>query len=169
MNRKIFLYLMVIAVCAGLAGVFYLLAGPSGQEKPDPGFETGQTPSRLVQFGPYAKNVMITEKIGAYDLTMSAKRLNMKKTRFMGFSCGLYKKVAMHGAELALYRNGEKVLEVAKDDVIMSPGMKVIDMVNPRVLFPATLRNVTRVKIDKERKIVRIYRNGAVDTLNLSL
>ncbi len=163
MKREI-KYLTIGLLLTGLScGVLYFLSGS------DTGSDTAfsQAPAQVSMLGPYAKNINITENIGAYSLNISAENLFMKKGRIMGFSTALHKKFVAKNIRMSLYKKGEKKLELSKDRVILDPFMRNIAIDSPRILYPEGMDQPKKVSLEKEKQQLVIQYQKKTDVWNL--
>lgn len=166
-KNLIFTILGAVLILGLVAGIGFLLVSDN-DENGGPSVDESPVPARLSELGPYAKNIKLTEKLGKYDITISADRLHMRKTKFMGFDCALYKQVVTRNTRISVYKSGQKMLEVKKDRVILPPSMKIIEIKDPQVTYPENLKKVSRIKIDKDKKLLTLYHGGKSETWNLN-
>jgi hypothetical protein len=136
------------------------------------GFRTDDTfskvPGRLTEIGPYAKNINLTENIGAYALNISAEQLYVKKGKFMGFDTALQKKFITNKFHLTLYKNGTKMIELSKDRLVLDSFMKTIEINDPQIQYPDTMKKVKKIKLEKDRKLLTIHYHNKTDVWNLA-
>jgi len=165
MKREI-KYLIIVLGLIGFVCAVLLYWNTGSDTESDTTFS--KAPSRLTMLGPYAKNVNLTENVGVYSLTISAEKLFMKKGKIMGFSTALHKKFETDHFRMALYRNGEKKLELSKDRVNLDSFMRTIEIESPRVLYPETMDQPVKVRLEKEKKKLTIHYAKKTDTWDLT-
>jgi hypothetical protein len=164
-TKLIYGSIVALVIIALVSALFILFSPESGDQVMTQG--EGAVPERVSQLGPYARNIRLMEKVGAYDLALEARVLHMKKTKVLGFDSALYRRVVTRDARLTVYRDGRKVLEATKERLILPPGMKVIEMESPRVLYPGGMKDLRKIRVDKGKKVLRLYRAGRVETWKL--
>lgn len=127
-----------------------------------------KAPSRLVETGPYGQNVRSSEQIGSYTINMKAKRLYFKKSKILGFDNALFKKLVAKELEVTIIKDNKKILALYKDRQDMSPDMKCLQIKNPTVLYPETIKEPDKIRIDKKRKLITLYYRDKTDVWDLS-
>ena len=125
-------------------------------------------PSKLLETGPYGQNVRFTEQIGIYTINMKAKRLYFKKTKVIGFDSALFKRLVAEELDITILKNNKKILALYKAHQDMSPDMKCLQITNPVVLYPKTIKQPDKVRIDKRKKLIILYYKDKADIWNLS-
>jgi hypothetical protein len=167
MKKEIkFLIIGLLIVCAAGA-TLYFITHPSHDTEKDNSFS--KVPGRITELGPFAKNISLTENIGAYSMNISAERLFVKKGKFLVFSTALQKKFVMNNLHLSLYKNGVKMLEIFKDKVILDSFMRAIEVENPRILYPETMGQPSKIRLEKDKKLLTIHYSNKTDVWNLAI
>ncbi len=164
MKREIKYIILGLLLVGILCAVLYSLS--SRDTESDAKFS--KAPSRLTILGPYAKNINLTENIGAYSLNISAETLFMKKGKIMGFSTALHKKLVTNNFRLSLYKNGTKTLELFKDHVILDAFMRTIEVDSPKILYPPDMNQPKKVSLDKRNLLFKIHYKDKTDVWNLA-
>ena len=166
MKREIkYLIIGLLILCAAGA-ILYFITHPPKDTDSDNTFT--KVPGRLTELGPYAKNISLTENIGAYSMNISAERLFVKKGKFLVFNTALQKKFVMNNLHLSLYKNGAKMLEIFKDKVILDSFMRTIEVDNPQILYPLNMSQPKKIRLEKQKKQLIIYYPDKTDIWNLS-
>jgi len=166
MKRK-YLYLSVcVTLCLLAAFAAHMVFFRETTAAPDPSFS--KVPGRLASIGPFGRGISVTENIGAYSLSMSAGMVNVKKSRFLGFSTSLKKTMVSKDVTITVYKNGERKLELYKDRLFLDPAGTVLVIRNPKVIFPENMTQPGSVTIDREHEILTIRYRDREDRWNLS-
>lgn len=165
--KKIINYSLISGIAVLI--VFLVYHGFSDADKEKSGAIQFKAPSRLVETGPYGQNVRSTEQIGNYTINMKAKRLYFKKTKTLGFDNALFKKLVAKELEVTILKDNKKILALYKDRQDMSPDMKCLQIKNPTVLYPETIKQPDKIRIDKKRKLITLYYRDKTDVWDLNI
>jgi hypothetical protein len=165
--KKTYRYLMIGVLLVGVACVVYSVVNHQRRETGD-NEAFSNVSNRLVQIGPYAKNINLTENVGAYSLNISAERLFVRKGKFLGFNTALKKTFVADRLCLRLYKSGIKKLEAYKDRVILDSFMKTIKIDNPRILYPSDMEQPKEIRLEKDKKMLTIHSKDKVVVWDLS-
>ena len=149
----------------GGAVILFLFVSPS-EDDSDSSFSN--VPDRLTRIGPYARGFTMTEKIGSYDISLKARQMHMRKSRMLGFDSALYKRLALDDLHVTVWKEGKRMLEFQKDRTSLPPTLKSMEIDNPEVLYPDSMKGVTKIKLNKEKKYLKIYRGSKTETWNLA-
>lgn len=117
-------------------------------------------PSHVIQRGPYGTNVSTTSVMGDCRYQIRAGQLYFTTTRMLVFENALWKKLVAKDLRLAVYQNGEKRIEFAKDKAALTIGMNPIRIKNPEILYPEHLRGATAIAIDRSKSRIDIFTAG---------
>jgi hypothetical protein len=166
MKREIKYLIIGLLILSASGAILFFITNPRTDTDKDNTFS--KVPGRLSELGPYAKNINLTENIGHYSMNISAQRLFVKKGKFLVFNTALQKKFVMNNLHLSLYKNGAKMLEIFKDKIILDSFMRTIEVDSPRVLYPETMKQPKKIRLEKEKKVLTIYYHNKVDVWNLA-
>ncbi|OEU79160.1 MAG: hypothetical protein BA873_11105 [Desulfobulbaceae bacterium C00003063] len=159
------LLILVITVFAAFLGYH----GFSDADKEKPEDIEYKAPSRWIEAGPYGQGVRSTEKIGDYTINMKAEKLYFKKTKTFGFDNALFKKLVARELNITIFRDDKRVLALYKDRQAMSPDMKSLLIEDPTVLHPKTIKQLDKISIDKNRRLITLYHSDRTDVWDLNL
>lgn len=166
MKRSRYIILASILVCTFGALLYYHFLDTESRPV---GSSFSDVPERMVAIGPFAKDISITENVGTHTLSINAKMVHVKKSKFLGFSTSLKKNIVSKDIDICVYKDGRKKLELFKDRLVMNSNMNFIEIRNPKMLFPENSRQKPRsVIIDKDHKLLTIQYKDRTDTWNLS-
>lgn len=145
------------ALMAGV--VLYALLWGRAAEAPNASLSPGAAgPPRLVENGPYVRDLVMSWSEGGVDVTLSASRLCFVKSRFLGMDNALMKKMRLDDVLVTVRRGHHTLLRLAKGRVEGAPSGKRFALEAPRVLYPQGARQPDRAVVDKEhRKIIFWY------------
>ncbi len=164
--KKTIGYLLIMAIVVYIAFLVYCGFFCSDKEKlTNTQFKV---PSRLVEIGPYGQDVSFMEQLGIYIINMKAKRLYFKKTKVVGFDSALLKRLVAEELNIIILKNNKKVLALYKAHQDMPPDMKCLEIINPIVLYPKTIKQLDKVRIDKRKKLIMLYYKDKTDIWDLS-
>lgn len=129
---------------------------------PEPGeipSSVTHTPSRLALNGPYGTNVSMTDLVGGCRYEMQAEHLYFVKTRMLAFENALLKKLVAKGLRIAIFKDGQKQLEFAKDRAVLKPGMNLdhFTVKHPDILYPDNLQPLRMIEIDKKAGCIYLF------------
>ena len=154
------LLLAVVAVA-----ILFLFVSPVDEDA-DSSFPN--VPDRLTRIGPYSRGFTMTEKIGAYDISLKAAQMHVRKSRVLGFDSALYKRLSLDDLHVTVWKDGKRMLEFRKDRTSLPPTMRSMEIDHPEIRYPDSMKGVTKIKIDKEKKYLKIYRGSKAETWNLA-
>jgi hypothetical protein len=160
-----YLIIGLIIVCAAGA-ILYFITHPLKETDDNNSFS--KVPGRITELGPYAKNISLTENIGAYSMNISAEQVLVKKGKFLVFKTALQKKFVMNNLHISLYKNGVKMLELSKDKAVLDSFMRNIEIETPRILYPETMDQPVKIRLEKEKKLLTIHYRNKTDVWNLA-
>jgi len=165
MKKTVKLSILSVVVVLLAIVIFYALADMGETRHSGTSFSV---PTRLVENGPYGKNVDLKEKLGRCMFDMKAQRLYFKKIKTLGFNNALFKKLVAKELNIIIFRDNKKILSLYKDYQEMNPNMKSIQIKNPKVLYPETMKQPDEVNIDKDKKLIVLRYGDKVDTWDLT-
>ncbi len=166
MNREIKYFIIALLVVGVAPVLLYFLSHLPKDSDSDTTFS--KVPGRLIELGPYAKNINLTENVGAYSLNINAERLFVRKGKFLGFDTALQKKFVTNKLHLSLYKNGTKKLELYKDRVILNSFMRTIEIDSPKILYPTGMDQPKKVSLEKQKLMLTIHYKDKTDVWNLA-
>ncbi len=126
-----------------------------------------KAPQRLIAAGPYGRDVCLVERLGACTLTMKAGRLFVRKPKTFGFENALLKRVVAKDLHLSLMRDGQRLVELNTAKLEMPPGMTVIRIEHPTLIYPQGEEAPEMVRIDKGSRTLTLQYPGSTQTLSL--
>jgi len=157
--------LCALFVAVGAVIILFLFVSP---EEDDTESTFSGIPDRLTRIGPFSKGFTMTEEIGPYDITLKARQMHMKKSRVLGFDSALYKRLALDDLHVTVWKEGKRVLEFRKDRTSLPPTLKTMEIDHPEILYPGTLKGITKIRLNKDKKYLKIYKGSKVETWALS-
>lgn len=163
MNRQFIYNACGLVVFIILISFIVLYVRANNDEVPSP----SRIPN-IIRLGPYAKNISLTENIGAYALIIKAEKLYVKKGKFFVFDTALQKQFVANKLYLSLYKDGIKKLEIYKDNLTMNPIMKKIEIEDPQILFPVTMAKPKSIRLETDKRLLTLYFKDRVDVWNLA-
>ncbi|MGM0453760.1 MAG: hypothetical protein ACQERN_11405 [Thermodesulfobacteriota bacterium] len=157
--RKIITRLTGVTLCLVLllCGYFVATGYHSSSTAPDRVTKRPKIPSHLIKNGPYGTNVSITDLVGDCRYQLRAEKLYFKKTRMLAFENALWKKLVAKDLRIAIFENGKKRIELAKDSAELSAGMDHFRIKNPQIRYPEHLNGARMVEIDKKKARIHIH------------
>jgi hypothetical protein len=158
MERKGLIY-----ICCGVAIGFLVVMMTARHNVETPpvvnGNHTPSAPSRMLQMGPVLEGMVSSKTMGSVTVTMEASRVWFKKTKLLGFDNALFKKLEAKDFLLTVLKDGEKRLSISKDRLEMPPDKSIIEIRNPRILFPADMQQPDSITLDNG-KMILYFRTG---------
>lgn len=159
---------LLTLVCSAMAiGVIVVIAATWQGNSLSPVVTENTTPSipsRMLKLGPVVDGMVSTKTTGNMTIKMEAARVWLKKTKLFGFDNGLFKKMVAKDFCLTIFKDGEKLLSIGKDRLEMPPDQGLIDIKNPRILFPADMQQPDSIQFDN-REMVLYLRTGDEETV----
>jgi hypothetical protein len=105
-------------------------------------------PSRMLKMGPVMDGLVTSKTVGNVTVKMEATRVWFKKTKTFGFSNALFKKIVAKDFRLTIIKDGKKHIVISKNQLEMPPDQNVIEIKNPRLLFPTDMKQPDSIRFD---------------------
>jgi len=125
-------------------------------------------PPRLVENGPYVRDLLMSWSEEGADLTLKASRLSFVKTKFMGMDNALMKKMRLDDVVVEVMHGDQRVLCMTKDRIEGAPSGKRFVLDSPTILFPKGARQPDKAVIHKERREIVFWYGGESRTLDFA-